>query len=126
MKKISYLINIVILFFLSADLIKAQSDKIKVQKREFGLGLRSGVTQTAATFGKGEELYVGSSTEVNALYQNRFPLFIQADENLISNWIYTLWYIDFSSVENLDLPPRDPNYEDLITTNTENELGKYK
>ena len=89
----------------------------KPNPRKSGIGFRLGYTLNNSEFRNDNASFVRSDISVNGDIGERFPLFYQSDEELINNYAYSLWYIDFSSNESIDIPPSLDNatYVDLIS-----------
>ena len=89
----------------------------KPNPRKSGIGFRLGYTLNNSEFRNDNASFVRSDISVNGDIGERFPLFYQSDEELTNNYAYSLWYIDFSSNESIDIPPSLDNaaYIDLIS-----------
>ena len=92
----------------------------KSNPRKSGIGLRAGLTTNSSTFSlpnvddNATQIY--SDFSVNNKANERFPLFYQSDENLVSNWAYSLWYIDLIQDKSYNIPPvlNDPDNKSYL------------
>ncbi len=109
-----------ILLILLMTLVAACSTKPR--PRGLGIGLRQGINQPNANFRTDGEEIISTNNNVNANHEQRFPLFIQAEEDLITNWLFTQWFFDVAQANVVDIPPVLDNitYSELETANTVN------
>ena len=92
-----------ILLILLMTLVAACSTKPR--PRGLGIGLRQGINQPNANFRTDGEEIISTNNNVNANHEQRFPLFIQAEEDLITNWLFTQWFFDVAQANVVDIPP---------------------
>ena len=95
----------------------------KPRPRGLGIGLRSGINQPNTNFRTDGEAIISTNNNVNSNHEQRFPLFLQAEEDLITSWAFTQWFFDVAQANVVDIPPVLDNvtYSELETANTVNE-----
>ena len=119
--KFRSLLIVLILLLVSSEYI------FSTEPRKAGIGFRYGYYQDQTLFrGKGSEddnTYISYSNEVNNKKYRQFPILIQFDENLINNWAFTNWFLDYNQSSVYDLPPKliGTSYKELIQLNTIND-----
>ena len=93
--------------------------------RGMGIGLRYGYTEDQTVFFPGDDTdkkYISfdqQHSNVNKNRPQRFPIIFQSDEDLISSWIFGLWYFDFNTLNKENLPPglKSTTYQELLDEN---------
>ena len=94
--------------------------------RKLGIGFRYGYYEDQTRFrGKGSgdsNTYISYSSDVNNKRYRQFPIYIQFNENLINNWSFTNWFLDYNQSSVYDSPPilSGTSYDSLIKLNTIN------
>ena len=87
-----------------------------------GIGLRSGSINDATYIeGRDGEVYSERDFKVNDDSIPIFPVFLQLDENLLSNWAYGEAVVDFAPMRRENLPPKlkeEYDYGTIINENT--------
>jgi len=96
--------------------------------RKSGLGLRYGISASDTSFQQNNTFYIGTYQNANYKINNsptiRTPLFIQFDEDLITNWASSSSLITFDQINQKDIPPapnngafdNSPNFDYQIKT----------
>ena len=112
------------IFFVFIFLILFSGCSDKTRSRGNGIGLREGYNISKANFIANNWPVTASDDNVNILAEKRFPIFVQLEENLNSNWVSSQQYFDISSEKVSDLPPtlNTFTYADLIKQNSVNGI----
>ena len=121
-KSLSIIRLISLALLLAVSVTACSSGKTK--PRAMGIGLRSGYIEDNSDIqGKdGEQYVVGRENRaVNYETTPRFPVFIQFDEDLFSNWSYGETVLDYAPMRKEDSPPALKEgyyYDTIIRENT--------
>jgi hypothetical protein len=107
-----------LLLFLLLLLVFCGYAYAETKPRKFGLYFRNGVSKDVSRITDDDETYAESTEGIGSEPQ-MIPIALQLDEDLLSNWAYTTWFVSLESVNVEDMPPVLPNttYEDLIDFN---------
>ena len=119
-KSLSIIRLISLALLLAVSVTACSSGKTK--PRGMGIGLRSGSINDATYIeGRDGEVYSERDFKVNDDSIPIFPVFLQLDENLLSNWAYGEAVVDFAPMRRENLPPKlkeEYDYGTIINENT--------
>ena len=94
----------------------------KTNPRAMGIGVRNGIISDATMIeGRDGQLYSEADVEVNYDSTPMFPMFLQFDEDLLTNWAYGEAVVDYALMRRKNLPPKlkeGYNYDTIINENT--------
>lgn len=89
----------------------------ETKPRKFGLYFRNGAYKDGSKITDGDMEYVKSAAQIGQEFQ-LIPIALQLNEDLLSNWAYTSWFVSLEQIFVEDMPPvlKGTTYNGLIDT----------